>query len=588
MRIWGAFFTAVLLTALGAGALHAQGMTGGQGGSTPMRAPATSFEPEPLDEIFGDPGGSEQPHTVQASPVVGDLLLREQSGMRTDIPNAVPPAATGALLPFGSQIFTNSSLVDRSVGVNPDYRIAQGDRIAVRMWGARTFDGVLVVDIQGNIFLPEIGPVTVEGVTNAQLAQRVRSSVASVFTDNVKVYTNLLGTQPLGVFVTGSVPYPGRYPGSKDDSVLYYLARAGGIDLDSGSFRNIRVVRRGATIATIDLYRFLKDGDMPSVRFSDNDSIVVGTQMPTIAISGDVRSEYRYEYDSVRSTGAELIALAQPRPSASHALIRGVREGKQFNTYVPLSQMASYKPTDGDSISIEADREAETIVVKVDGNDMGPSAFAIPRATRLGAVAQLIEIDPSLADIDSIYLRRQSVATRQQQAIDRALYELQRSVLTDSSISATEAAMRVQEAALVERFVSQVRAVRPEGRVVLAGSNWREMILEDGDEIVIPKKSDVVVISGEVKLPQTVLWQERKSIRAYIGDAGGVSNRGDAGRILVMRNDGSVHDGDKPIRKGDHIMVLPAANQKTFAVFKDIVEVIFRVALAAAVVINAN
>jgi len=148
--------------------------------------------------------------------------------------------------------------------------------------------------------------------------------------------------------------------------------------------------------------------------------------------------------------------------------------------------------------------------------------------------------------------------------------------------------MRVQEAALVERFVSQVRAVRPEGRVVLAGSNWREMILEDGDEIVIPKKSDVVVISGEVKLPQTVLWQDRRSIRAYIGDAGGVSNRGDAGRILVMRSDGSVHDGSKPIRKGDHIMVLPAANQKTFAVFRDIVEVVFRVALAAAVVIDAN
>ncbi|MEX1152444.1 polysaccharide biosynthesis/export family protein [Parvibaculum sp.] len=588
MRTWGAIFIVVLLTALGAEALHAQGSTSGQGNNAPLRAPSTLAEPEPLGDIFDDPGGYEQPQPVQTSPSGGDLLLREQSGSRTDIPNAVPPITTQGLLPFGSQIFTNSGLVDRSVGVNPDYRIAQGDRIAVRMWGARTFDGILVVDIQGNIFLPEIGPVKVEGVTNAQLAQRVRSSVASVFTDNVKVYTNLLGTQPLGVFVTGSVPFPGRYPGSKDDSVLYYLARAGGIDLDSGSFRNIRVVRRGATVATIDLYKFLKDGEMPPVRFSDNDSIVVGSQMPTVAISGDVRSEYRYEFDPGRSTGGELIALAQPRPSASHALIRGIRAGKQFNTYVPLSQMTAYKPIDGDSITVEADRESETIVVTVDGNDMGPSAFAVPRATRLGAVAQLVEIDPTLADIDSIYLRRQSVALRQQQAIDRALYELQRSVLTDSSISSTESAMRVQEAALVERFVSQVRTVRPEGRVVLAGNDWREMLLEDGDEIVIPKKSDVVVISGEVKLPQTVLWQSRRSVRAYIEDAGGVSNRGDAGRILVMRSDGSVHDGGEPIRQGDHIMVLPAANQKTFAVFRDIVEVVFRVALAAAVVLDAN
>jgi len=584
MRIWGVFSAVVLLTVLGAEALYAQDSGRGQGrGNVP-----TTSQPEPLGDIFDDPAGFEQPQPVHAAPMGGDLLLREQSGSRTDIPNAVPPVTTVGLMPFGSQIFTNSGLVDRSVGVNPDYRIAQGDRIAVRMWGARTFDGVLVVDIQGNIFLPEIGPVKVEGVTNAQLAQRVRSSVASVFTDNVKVYTNLLGTQPLGVFVTGSVPFPGRYPGSKDDSVLYYLARAGGIDLESGSFRDIRIVRSGRTVATIDLYKFLTHGEMPSVRFSDNDSIVVGAQMPTVAISGDVRNEYRYEFDPTGTVGSELIAMAQPRPSASHALIRGIRDGKQFNTYVPLTQMATYRPTDGDAIAIEADREAETIVVKVDGNDMGPSAFAVPRATRLGAVAQLIEVDPSLADIDSIYLRRKSVALRQQHAIDRALYELQRSVLTDSAISATEATMRVQEAALVERFVSQVRAVRPEGRVVLAGSNWREMILEDGDEIVIPKKSDVVVISGEVKLPQTVLWQNRRSTRDYIGDAGGVSNRGDAGRILVMRNDGSVHDGSKPIREGDHIMVLPTANQKTFAVFRDIVEVVFRVALAAAVVLDAN
>lgn len=205
-----------------------------------------------MSDVFDDPAGAEQPQPIATKPAGGDILLQQQSGMRTDIPNSVPPVGDMELKPYGSQIFTNSTLVDRSVGVNPDYAIAQGDRIAVRMWGARTFDGVLVVDIQGNIFLPEIGPIKVEGITNSRLAQRVRASVAQVYTDNVKVYTNLLGTQPLGVFVTGSVPYPGRYPGAKDDSVLYYLARAGGIDPQSGSYRDIRIVRNGRTITSIE------------------------------------------------------------------------------------------------------------------------------------------------------------------------------------------------------------------------------------------------------------------------------------------------------------------------------------------------
>lgn len=540
-------------------------------------------------DIFDGPEGAEQPQPVITAPAGGDILLQQQSGMRTDIPNAIPDSNGNNLQPYGSQIFTNSSLVDRSVGVNPDYAIAQGDRIAVRMWGARTFDGVLVVDIQGNIFLPEIGPIRVEGITNDNLARRVRAAVAEVYTENVRVYTNLLGTQPLGVFVTGAVPFPGRYPGAKDDSVLYYLARAGGVDPQSGSYRDIRVVRNGRDVARIDLYAFLTKGVMPHLRFSDNDVIVVGNQLPTVAVTGEVKNEYLFEFTpSELSDISSILRLAQPQPAASHILIQGIRDGKRFNTYVALGDVANYGLADGDAWVVDADREAETIVVSVDGNDLGPSTFAVPRATRLGSVAQLIEIDPDLADLEAIYIRRESVAIRQRQAIDRALYELQRSVLTDNSVSGTEAQIRVQEAALVERFVAQVRAVEPEGRVVLAGSDWKNMILENGDEVVIPKKSDVVVISGEVKLPQTVLWQRSMSARDYIAAAGGISNRGDASRLLVMRNDGSVHDGSASIRKGDHIMVLPAPNAKTFAIFRDIVEVLYRVALSTAVVLNVD
>lgn len=570
------------------GAAFAQSVQPGRG-VNPAAAAAGAGSQDIMQDIFELPDGLEQPQPIATAPVGGDILLQQQSGMRTDIPNAIPDSNGRLLQPYGSQIFANSGLVDRSVGVNPDYAIAQGDRIAVRMWGARTFDGVLVVDIQGNIFLPEIGPIRVEGITNDNLARRVRAAVAEVYTDNVRVYTNLLGTQPLGVFVTGAVPFPGRYPGAKDDSALYYLARAGGIDPQSGSYRDIRVVRNGRDVAKIDLYAFLTNGTMPNIRFSDNDVIVVGNQLPTVAVTGEVKNEYRFEFlPSELSEISAILRLAQPQPAASHILIQGIRDGKGFNTYVALADVANYGLADGDAWVVDADREAETIVVKVEGNDLGPSTFAVPRATRLGAVAQLIEIDPDLADLEAIYIRRQSVALRQRQAIDRALYELQRSVLTDNSVSGTEAQIRVQEAALVERFVAQVRTVEPEGRVVLAGSDWKGMILENGDEIVIPKKSDVVVVSGEVKLPQTVLWQKSMSSRDYIAAAGGISNRGDTGRLLVMRNDGSVHDGSEAIRKGDHIMVLPAANAKTFAIFRDIVEVLYRVALSTAVVLNVD
>ena len=112
-----------------------------------------------------------------------------------------------------------------------------GDRIAVRLWGAHNFDGVLDVDAQGNLFLPEVGPVPVVGLKHAQLPQVVAERVRSVYTNNVEVYTNLLNTQPVALYVTGFVTRPGRYAGGPTDSMLYYLDQAGGIDAERGSFR---------------------------------------------------------------------------------------------------------------------------------------------------------------------------------------------------------------------------------------------------------------------------------------------------------------------------------------------------------------
>lgn len=96
----------------------------------------------------------------------------------------------------------------------------------VRIWGAKTYDDVLMVDQQGNVFLPEVGPIRVAGLKQGQLLGAVRSSLSSVFTDNVNIYVNLQSSQPVAVYVAGFVNHPGRYAGGPMDSVMSYLDRA--------------------------------------------------------------------------------------------------------------------------------------------------------------------------------------------------------------------------------------------------------------------------------------------------------------------------------------------------------------------------
>jgi hypothetical protein len=109
---------------------------------------------------------------------------------------------------FGSQIFSGRFANLGYTGFNPEYQIATGDRIALRMWGALNYDAVQVVDAQGNIFVPNAGPIQVRGVRNDQLNQRVDEQIKRTYRANVGVYASLESAQPVKVYVTGYVRAP--------------------------------------------------------------------------------------------------------------------------------------------------------------------------------------------------------------------------------------------------------------------------------------------------------------------------------------------------------------------------------------------
>lgn len=549
----------------------------------------TSSTTEAIDNPFEADSAPLTGQPILVQPVGGEIAPSSPDIERRPGISESEETITGEFVsPFGSQLFSKANFIDQSLGVNAKYTIAPGDRIAVKMWGARTYENVLAVDVQGNIFIPEVGPVHVEGVNNSSLSSVVSASISKVFTNNVSIYTNLLGAQPIGIYVTGAVKFPGHFPGARSDSLLYFLSRAGGVDPERGSYRNIIVRRKGKTVSNIDLYDFLIKGDLPDIEFKDNDTIVVATQLPTVAVIGDVKNSYKYEIDPSRTVGSDVLALASPRGTASHVMLKGVRGEKAVSQFISLSQARGTKLAAGDILSVVSDYTSDQITIRIDGNSNGASTLAIDRSTLLGQVANLIEVDPLTRDLNAIYLRRVSVAERQKTAIERSLYELQRSVLTGSSSSSTGSAIRVQEAQLINKFVMQARSVAPEGRVVLAGVDWSKVHLEEGDEIVIPEKSEIIFISGEVKVPQTILWRKQFGTYNYIQAAGGLSNRGDEDRLVILRRNGSVHDGSEPIQKGDHIMVLPALDTKIFAMFKDLVEITYRIALSTAVVLRID
>ena len=69
---------------------------------------------------------------------------------------------------FGQNLFDGFRQAEFK-GFNPDYKIAIGDTVTLQMWGAYEVAVELTVDAQGNVFIPQVGPVLLQGVANKRL-----------------------------------------------------------------------------------------------------------------------------------------------------------------------------------------------------------------------------------------------------------------------------------------------------------------------------------------------------------------------------------------------------------------------------------
>lgn len=482
---------------------------------------------------------------------------------------------------FGAALFARGAPTPSDSG-NPNYRLSPGDRVSVRVWGPVETEALGALDTQGNLFLPSIGPLRLAGVRAGDLQQTVEAEVRRIYTQQVQVYAVLLAAGRVGVFVTGYVRIPGRHMGSASDTALDFLLRAGGVDSARGSYRDIEVKRGGRTVQRLDLYPFLLRGSLPNLALQDGDTIVVGKQGATISADGAVRNNYLFEVDGRSMQGQELIDLAGPLPAATNAVVRGTRNNQPWSRYATLAELRRLPLLDQDIVTFITDAPAPTVRVFVEGSRIGPSVLVADRDANLCQLLNYIEVNPALADTQSVYILRKRLAAQQLRSINEALDRLERQLFTASSTTTGVAQIRTAEAQLVSNYIQRGRRIQPEGRLVAVDDQGRcaAIRLEDGDTIVIPERSDTVLVGGEVLNPGGVVWREGMTIRQYLESAGGVTQRGDEDAVMIRRASGQVildpREGPRP---GDELIALPQLGTKSFQIARDLLELVYQTAL---------
>lgn len=174
------------------------------------------------------------------------------------------------------------------------YRLGPGDTffVNVQRFPEANFQGTL--DIQGNVIVPLVGIMSLQGLTLEQAKFEIQNQLARFYVDPV-VDLTLVAQRPVQVTVLGEVVRPGLYPLATPQLTLALLTAGGSTRLANlGAIQIRRTLRNsdGAVVdyieQNVDLFTALAQGQrLPDIQLSDGDVIIIPTLTADEALQYD-------------------------------------------------------------------------------------------------------------------------------------------------------------------------------------------------------------------------------------------------------------------------------------------------------------
>lgn len=225
------------------------------------------------------------------NPVFGPITTRTEFEIFAD-------EEAGLLLPvYGRRIFDQAprdfTPLD-NIPVPADYVLGAGDELLIHAWGKIDLDTHLVVDRNGQIFVPRVGTLTVAGLRYEQLESFIHSAIAQLYKD-FDVSVTLGQLRSIQILVVGSARQPGTYTISSMSTLADALFVCGGPSA-TGSMRHILLRRDGHDVVDFDIYDLLRRGDKShDVQLLPGDVVYIPPAGPQIAVIGSVSEPGIYE-----------------------------------------------------------------------------------------------------------------------------------------------------------------------------------------------------------------------------------------------------------------------------------------------------
>jgi polysaccharide biosynthesis/export protein len=238
-------------------------------------------------------------------------------------------------------------------------------------------------------------------------------------------------------------------------------------------------------------------------------------------------------------------------------------------------------------------RGEESVTLR--GEVVFPGTYPIRRGEKLSSLLARAGGLTDLAFPGGAVFTRVEIRESQREQLETLAQRVERD-LAAISISDPNSASTITTG---QSLIDQLRNAVATGRLVIylndlvAGDMNADVVLKGGDQLLVPDERQEVNVLGEVQYAASHLYARNLTRDEYINRSGGLSQRADRKRIYVVRASGEVvansgagwfqRGGGAEIQPGDSIVV-PIDVDQPLARWRDITQIIYNMAIAAAAV----
>ncbi|HMP93633.1 MAG TPA: SLBB domain-containing protein, partial [Phnomibacter sp.] len=287
----------------------------------------------------------------------------EESGKKSPDTDSIPEVkiARDSTI-FGSELFYKASSVFQPplhIAAPAGYVLGPSDELLLQVFGLSEQTYNLQVDKNGMVYIQNVGPILVAGLTIENATSLIRSRLASTIyrainSGQTRISVTLGKIRSITVLVLGQASKPGTYTVNSLTSLFNLLFLCGGPS-DMGSYRNLELRRGNEVYKKIDLYNFLLRGDRKdNVLLKDEDVLYIPYYTTRVAMEGQVKRPGKFELQPGESLDQLLTYCGGFTDSAYRSQIVVTRLGDAGRSLATLqaSDYAGFRPQSADVFSV--------------------------------------------------------------------------------------------------------------------------------------------------------------------------------------------------------------------------------------------